>query len=165
MARVRGFINDNSSGKVFANTSNTTNANFIVVSSAVASGSGVKRNLSIQLQKAGRRMSAANGAANPITMFSSGNITSVLFNFRATSTKSNPAASGETTIRLTHQPYGSSNANTVGTMIIPANTSSSTNVLSMAFNSGDKFWADVVSVASTNSGQGLLMTLNFTRDN
>ena len=165
MGSTRGIINDNTSGKVYANTDNTTNTSFVVASSSVASGSGISRSLSIELQRAGKNLSVANGAANPITMLASGNITSALFNFRASSLSSNGSASGATTIRLNYQAYGSLTANTINTMIIPSSTASSTNTLSIPFGSGDKFWVDVVSIAPSTPGQGLLMTLNFTRNN
>lgn len=158
MARVRGILNDNGVGIVYANTDNTLTANS---GNIIASVAATTKRLSIEVTKPGVNPSVSSGASSPITMFTSGTITAVSFTFRAKVATTNAAATSATTIKLNQLAFGATSSNVANTLTIPSGMKTSSNTLNVAFSPGDRFWIDVSAIGRPNPGQGLLVTFTY----
>jgi hypothetical protein len=157
MARSRGILNDNTVGIVYANTDTT----IATSRNVIASSSATTRRLSFEVTKPGIRPSVSSGVSSPVTMYTSGTVTSVAFSFRSKVVTTNAAASTATTIKLNQIPFGSSTVNVANTLTVPGGVLTSSNTLNIAFSAGDKFYIDVSAIGKPNPGQGLLVTLTY----
>lgn len=157
MARVRGILNDNTVGIVYANTDTTVATS----SNSIASSSATTKRLSIEVTKPGIKPSVSSGASSPITFYTSGTITNIAFSFRSKVVTTNAAASTATTIKLNQIAFGSSTVNVANTLTVPGGVLTSSNTLNIAFSAGDKFYIDVSAIGAPNAGQGLLVTFTY----
>jgi hypothetical protein len=157
MARVRGILNDNTIGILYANTDTTVATS----SNSIASLSSTTKRLSIEVTKPGIKPSVSSGVSSPITFYTNGIITNIAFSFRSTVVTTNAAASTATTIKLNKIAFGSSSINLENTLTIPGGVLTSSNTLNIAFIAGDRFYIDISSIGKPNPGQGLFVTFTY----